>query len=96
MDYTVIGDAVNVAARSEALTRKLEVPLVITQVTYNYVSDLFDTQTDVSTRPIQGTPTQRTGKERIGRIALIPFKGVQVKGKKEGIDVFGIVSIPRE
>lgn len=40
MDYTVIGDAVNLGARVEALTRQYNNHIIITEFTYAYVKDL--------------------------------------------------------
>lgn len=41
MDYTVIGDTVNLGARVEALTRPLNADILITEFTYNKVKDLL-------------------------------------------------------
>jgi len=42
MDYTVIGDAVNLGARVEALTRQFNAHLIITEATYKYVQDIIE------------------------------------------------------
>ncbi|MBI5417015.1 adenylate/guanylate cyclase domain-containing protein [Candidatus Poribacteria bacterium] len=39
MDYTVIGDNVNLGARVEALTRKYNYDLIITEFTYKHIKD---------------------------------------------------------
>src|SRR3989338_1109654 len=41
MDYTVIGDHVNLAARSEALTRNYDAHIILTEFTYKRIEGLF-------------------------------------------------------
>lgn len=42
MEYTAIGDTVNVASRLEQATKSLNVDIIISQTTYEYVKDIFD------------------------------------------------------
>ncbi|MBL7032062.1 MAG: adenylate/guanylate cyclase domain-containing protein [Nitrospira sp.] len=43
MDYTVIGDNVNIGARVESLTRKYNTDILITELTYNKIAGLVTT-----------------------------------------------------
>ncbi len=97
MDYTVIGDPVNLAARVESLTRKYDYPLIITENTYAHVKDIIGThQGTHHLVNVQTGETHRTGATRLGRISINPLDEVTVKGREQSVAIYGIVSVLRE
>ena len=46
LDYSVVGDAVNLGARLEAETRKQDTPILISEFTYMQLTDIACTQLD--------------------------------------------------
>jgi adenylate cyclase len=70
MEYTAIGDTVNVAARLEKLTKQLQTPILISESTYQAIKDRF---------PMKSLgPMTLTGKQApIEVFALYPFGEVK-------------------
>jgi adenylate cyclase len=69
MEYTVIGDPVNLASRTEALNKALGTDILITENTWNLVGDRFVTE--------EMPPVTVKGKEKPIRLfAVVKLKGV--------------------
>ena len=84
MDYTVIGDAVNLAARVETLTRKYEVPLIITEYTYNHVKELVD---------VKVVETLKAPERRLGHVSISTLDEVKVKGREKSVSLYAVIGI---
>jgi adenylate cyclase len=80
MDYTMIGDHVNLAARAEGLTRKFNVSIVITEYTAEQLKGLLD-RTHIQ---------DELG--RVGRVDLRRLAIVKVKGKAKPVGIYGLTS----
>ncbi len=93
MDYTVIGDPVNLAARVESLTRKYDYPLIITENTYDRVKEIIETH---HLGHLPSREADRTGVKKLGRISISRLDDVTVKGREQSVAIYGIVGIVRE
>ena len=72
MEYTVIGDPVNLASRTEALNKPLGTDILITEDTWNFVNDKFITE--------EMPPVTVKGKEKPVRI----FAVVNIANAEDG------------
>jgi adenylate cyclase len=69
MEYTVIGDPVNLASRTEALNKPLGTDILITENTWELVRDRFVTE--------EMPPVTVKGKEKPVRLfAVVKLKGI--------------------
>jgi len=66
MDYTVIGDNVNLGSRLETLNKEFATHIIISESTYNYVKDLVKTKS-LGTTKVKGKEKQVEIFEIIGR-----------------------------
>ncbi|ATX80053.1 adenylate cyclase [Mariprofundus aestuarium] len=81
MDYTIIGDAVNLGARVEALTRNFNVHLMITEFTLAEISHLLPDENG-------------KGKEGgLGHLQPRRLDEVKVKGKQKPVVVYELVDL---
>lgn len=84
MDYTMIGDQVNLAARIQGLTRTFGCPIVITEFTASRLKDLI------------GDVASSDNKGRLGHVALRKLGTVRVKGKAQTVVAYGLESLRRD
>ncbi|EAU56034.1 adenylate/guanylate cyclase domain-containing protein [Mariprofundus ferrooxydans] len=78
LDYTIIGDAVNLGARVEALTRNYNVHFMMTEYTLQKIEHLL---------PVQGQKPVSGG---LGHIRVTRLDEVTVKGKTKPVVVYEV------
>jgi len=85
MEYTVVGDPVNLAFRTESLNKALATDILITEYTWNFVKDLFITE--------EMAPVKLKGESKPTKIyAVINFAGIH-KGPRNMDDVRRLLGI---
>lgn len=83
MDYTLIGDNVNLAARVEGLTRTYKTHLLITEFTYERIKDMLITEELVQ----EG---ERLNEDMIGHVNMVKVEAVKVKGKERPVLIYEV------
>ncbi len=83
MDYTVIGDHMNLAAKIETFTRTLAYRIVMTEYSAERLKSLIAAGT------VPGAPV------RIGHVKLTKLGAVSIKGKDRPIVIYGLESLPQ-
>jgi adenylate cyclase len=101
MDYTVIGDNVNLAARVESLTRQYNAKILITESTYQgakeliEVKELFPNEKRKRSAKIRHEE-RRKKRMKIGHALFKDLDAVKVKGKVKPVRVFEVIGIQEE
>ncbi|HEX9756398.1 MAG TPA: adenylate/guanylate cyclase domain-containing protein [Nitrospiria bacterium] len=101
MDYTVIGDNVNLGARVESLTKEYQANILITEATYQEaqelieIKDLFPKERRRSTSEISHRE-KRKKRMKIGHAQFKDHEPVKVKGKDKPVRVFEVIGLQEE
>ncbi len=81
VDYTIIGDQVNLASRFQGLTRKFGVSIIVTEHTAARLKDMMKAEERTDNRG------------RLGHVVLRKLGTVRVKGKEEPVGAYTVESL---
>jgi adenylate cyclase len=101
MDYTVIGDNVNLAARVESLTRQYKASILIAESTYQGAKELIEVKeifpNEKRRRSTKiGYKERRKKRMKIGHALFKDLDVVQVKGREKAVRIFEVIGIQEE
>jgi len=82
MDYTMIGDHVNLASRLQDLTRQLGFSIVVSEETASRMKDLIGKEGSTDNRG-----------QRLGHVSLRKLPPVKIKGKVRPVVVYALESL---
>ncbi|MBI3608631.1 MAG: adenylate/guanylate cyclase domain-containing protein [Nitrospirae bacterium] len=101
MDYTLIGDNVNLGARVESLTRQHNAGILITDSTYRAIEHLVEArEVPVDERRARTAlirhPDRRKAPKKIGRAAFKDLGELAVKGRAKTVRVYEVTGLKKE
>ncbi|HZS11463.1 MAG TPA: adenylate/guanylate cyclase domain-containing protein, partial [Nitrospirales bacterium] len=84
LNYTMIGDQVNLAARVQELTRRYREPIIITESTARHLKGLLSAE------------ERADNQGRLGHVKLRGLGEIQVRGRTHAVSVYALESLSRD